>query len=400
MKAIWQRDWILFRRGLIPALILTLLLGLASSLAAYAVTNSAREHAAPVRVGLVDEEGGMISRMAVNLVSTQSFIASLVDFRQTKKTEAMDGLAAGRYQAVIILPDGYIDHIRYGTAGTGQIILSKAAAASAEVVASLARFGELLLAGGQYGVFAGEDLIQQKGLSPEFHQEFLDKSNDALFDQAFSIYDDGILREMAPYSGTGLTADAYYAAAWIGFFLLLCGLFFPALYTADTRKSMLIRLYSLSVTPAGYLSGKLLFPFLFRLPLIAAILAILSRSFSLRFTPGALLCALLGILTASLLTSFASVALGQKKGWQGLLMGIASVCLFLCGGLIPRSMLPDWVAQIGRFTPTGAVLGAFKPLFGGPADIPAILAGLLLTALAAFAAFRHITALPQKGEDS
>nr|MBQ6242326.1 ABC transporter permease [Lachnospiraceae bacterium] len=400
MKAMWRRDWILFRRGLIPALILTLLLGLASSLAAYAVTNSAKESAAPVEVALVDEEGGVLSRMAVNVVSSQSFIASLVDFQQTKREEALDGLNKGRYEAVIILPEGYIDQIRYGWPGTGQIILSKAAAASADVVASLAKFGELLLAGGQYGIFAGEELIQEKGLSEEFHQYFLDKSNDELFDQAFSIYDDGILRETAPYSGTGLTTDAYYAAAWISFFLLLCGLFFPALYTKDTRKSVLTRLYSLSVTPGGYLSGKLLFPFLFRLPLTAAILAVLSRHFSLRFTPGALLWALLGVVMASALISFASVALGQKKGWQGLLMGIAAVCLFLCGGLIPRSMLPAWVTQIGRFTPLGAVLSAFKPLFGGKADVPSILAGLLLTAAAGFLAWRHLTLMPQKGDES
>ena len=400
MKAMWRRDWILFRRGLIPALILTLLLGLASSLAAYAVTFSAEESAAPVRVGLVDEEGGMISRMAVNVVSSQSFIASLVDFQQTKKADALNGLQEGRYEAVIILPEGYIDHIRYGTAGTGQIILSKAAAASAEVVASLARFGELLLAAGQYGVFAGEQIIWDKGLSEEFHREFLDKSNDALFDQAFSIYDDGILRETAPYSGSGLATGAYYAAAWISFFLLLCGLFFPALYTKDTRKTMLTRLYSLSVTPGGYLSGKLLFPFLFRLPLMIVILAVLSRSFKLALTPAAVLWGLLAVVMASVLTSFASVALGQKKGWQGLLMGIASVCLFLCGGLIPRSMLPDWVAQIGRFTPLGAVFSGLKPVFGGKADPLSVLAGLLLTAAAGYAAWHHITVMPQKGEGS
>ena len=113
-----------------------------------------------------------------------------------------------------------------------------------------------------------------------------------------------------------------------------------------------------------------------------------------------LIWGLLAVVTASLLTSFASVALGQKKGWQGLLMGIVSVCLFLCGGLIPRSMLPAWVTETGRFTPLGAVLGGLKPLFGGQADVPAVLAGLLLTAAAGYAARRHITAMPQKGEES
>ena len=257
MKALLNRDWVLFRRGLIPALILSLLLGLASGLAAYAVIQSAKENAAPVKVAVVDEEGGLLSRMAVNLVSTQSFIASLMDMQQTKRAEALNGLSRGKSGAVIILPKGYTDHVRFGTPGTGQILLSRAAAASADVVASLARFGELLLAAGQYGVFAGEKLMQEKGVSPEFYQYFLDKSNDQLFDQAFSIYDYGMSRETAPYSGSGVSTEAYYAAAWISFFLLLSGLFFASLYTTDVKKSLLTRLYSLSLRPGHFLAGKL-----------------------------------------------------------------------------------------------------------------------------------------------
>ena len=400
MKSILRRDWILFRRGLIPALLLTLLLCLASGLAAYTVMQSAQESAAPVKVAVVDEEGGLLSRMAVNLVSAQSFIASLTDMQQTKRAEALSGLQSGRYGAVIILPKGYTDQIRYGTPGTGQIILSRAAAASGDVVASLARFGELLLAAGQYGVFAGEKIMQEKGTSAEFYQYFLDKSNDQLFDQAFSIYDNGMTREVAPYSGSGVSTGAYYAAAWISFFLLLSGLFFPALYTEDVKKPIIARLFSLSVTPGDFLSGKLLYPLLFRLPLLAGILILLHQYLPLSPSLPALLLLLLGLLMAGVLISCASVALGQKKGWQGLLIGLTAIGLFLCGGLIPRSMLPAWVTEIGRFTPFGAILSCLKPLWGGSLDWLSILAGMICTALVAWLALRYTRELPGKGDDA
>lgn len=399
MKALLKRDWILFRRGLIPALILTLLLGLASGLAAYAVIQSAQENAAPVKVAVVDEEGGLLSRMAVNLVSTQSFIASLMDMQQTKRAEALNGLGSGKYGAVIILPKGYTDQIRFGSPGTGQILLSRAAAASADVVASLARFGELLLAAGQYGVFAGEKLMQEKGVSPEFYQYFLDKSNDQLFDQAFSIYDYGMSRETAPYSGSGVSTEAYYAAAWISFFLLLSGLFFASLYTTDVKKSLLTRLYSLSLTPGQFLCGKLLYPFLFRLPVLAGLLLLLQKYLPLKITLPALLSACLALLMSVCLISCAGVALSRRKGWQGLLMGLVSIGLFLCGGLIPRSMLPGWLTEIGRFTPFGAVLSGLKPLWGGALDWLSLLAGLLVTVLVLQAALRHLKTMPQKGEE-
>lgn len=394
-----RRDWILFRRGVAAALILALFLGLASGLAAYTVMHSAGEGSAPIQVAVVDEEGGIISRMAVNLVSTQGFIASLMDMKQTKRSSAMAGLEEGRYQAVIILPAGYIDQVRFGNPGEGQIILSRAAASAADVAASLARFGELLLAAGQYGVFAGEKILVERGLSPEFHQSFLDRSNDQLFDQAFSLYEEGILRETAPYNGTGVSTQAYYAGAWLSFFLLLCGLFFSALYTEDVRKSMLTRLYSLSVTPSDFLRGKILYPLLFRLPILILLLAGLGLVFPLHLSFLSVLTALFALLIASAGISCASVALGGKKGWQGLLIGLCSVSLFLCGGLIPRSMLPGWVTQIGRFTPLGSVLSGLKPLWGGQADWLSLGTGLGLTLLLFALALRHLSQIPQKGED-
>ena len=400
MKAMLRRDRILFRRGLIPALVLTALLALAMALAGFSVFRSADEKTKPVQVAVVDEEGGLLSRFCINLVSSQSYIASLMDVTQLNKKQAVSGLDQGRFAAVIILPNGYTDQIMTGKKAKGQIVLSEAAAASSQMIASVASFGELLLAAGQNGIFAGEELIWDKGLPESVHTEFLDRSNDELLDVALNLYDEGVKAELLPYDGTSLTTAAYYAVTWLSLFLLLCGLFFPRLYTADAQGPLVTRLFSCGIGPKAFLSGKLLWPFVFRLPLTVLLLFGLSRFLPLTLNIGSVVSALFGVILATAMVSLGACALSSRKGWAGLLMGVAALGLFFCGGLVPRSMLPRAVAQIGRFTPSGAVLSCLKPIFGGQADWPSLLAGTLFALLLYLLAVRHLNALPRKGEEN
>lgn len=400
MKPMLRRDLILFKRGLIPALVLTVLLAAALALAGFSVMRGASESAAPVQVAVVDEEGGLVSRFCINLVSSQSYIASLLDIDRVSRRKALNGLEDGTYAAVILLPEGYTDDIMYGQKGEGEIYLSKAAAASAEIVASVADFGERLLAAGQYGVFAGEEVVRAAGLPAEIHNDFLDRSNLELLNTAVGLYDTGTDDVKTAYNGTGLSVEGYYAVTWLGLFLLVGGLFFTALYTADNSRSLLTRLFCEGIQPAEYLAGKILYPLLFRLPLFALLLFGLSRFLPVTLTPASLGAALGGILLASALISCSAVALASRKGWAGLLLGIAAVGLFLCGGLIPRSFLPAWLSRFGDLTPSGAVSAFLRPLFGGRMPLPSLLAALIYAGLVLFFALHHLKAMPGKGEDA
>lgn len=403
MKPMLQRDLVLMKRGLIPALLLTGLLAAALALAGFSVLKGASEGSAPVQVAVVDEEGGLVSRFCINLVSSQSYVASLMDIDRVSRRRALAGMEDGTYAAVIILPEGYTDNIMYGHEGEGEILLSKGAAASAEIVASVADLGERLLAAGQYGVFAGEEVVWAAGLPSDVHNRFLDQSNLELLDKAVGLYDTGTQDTVLPYNGTGLSVEGYYAVTWLGLFLLVSGLFFTGLYTADNSRSLLTRLFSTGIRPADYLAGKVLYPLLFRLPLFVLLLFGLSRLVPLSLSAGTVLAALFGVLLSACLISFSAVALASRKGWAGLLIGIAAIGLFLCGGIVPRSFLPAWLTALGDYTPVGAVCSCLKPLFGSSLKSlawPSVLAGVFFAGLALFFALRHLKAMPGKGEEA
>ena len=169
-----RRDGRLFRRGVIPALVLSLLLAAVIAAASFAVLQGASAGAARAEVLLVDQEDSLYSRIAISTVEAQSYIDSLLHIESADdEDEAIARLNAGECAAVIILPEGYLNDIMVGNAAKGRIILSDAAAASADIVASVALFGERLLAAGQYGVFAGQKLIWDHGLSADFEKNFL-----------------------------------------------------------------------------------------------------------------------------------------------------------------------------------------------------------------------------------
>ncbi len=397
MKSMLRRDLILMKRGAIPALILTVLLLAFCTAAAFSVLKSAEEHAASVKTALVDKEDSLISRMALNLVEQQSFIRELMSFESVSEDDAVRGIREGLYAAAIILPEDFPSAIRAGRPAEGRIILSDAAAASAEIVSSAARFGELLLAAGQNGVFAGEDLILEHDLDQKLHSSFLAKSNAALLNEALTVYGNRFTVEVLPYAGTGLGTAAYCAACWSVLVLLLCGLFFSGLYTADCSRPLLSRLYASGITPRDFLAGKILWPFLFRLILFTAVFCGLNRLLPLSAAPGAWPSAAGAILLASVFTAGLFIALPDKASGAAVLLALSSAGLLLTGGLIPRSMLPDTLLSFGRFTPSGALLAMLSPLFGGASDLWSVLAGMLYAGAALALALRRLTRLPLKG---
>ena len=376
-----RRDGILFRRGVIPALVLSVLLAAAAAGAGFSVQKSAGEGAPRAELVVVDQENSLYSRIAISTVEAQSYIQSILSVDTERSEEkALARLEAGECAAVIILPEGYVNDISVGREGRGRIFLSEAAVASADIVASVALFGERLLAAGQFGVFTGQELIWRLGLDSEFEKAYLLKSNGGLIDAALSLYDEAFRVEILPYDGTSLSLTAYYASAWLVLFFLLCGLFFMGLYLTDNKPAMLTRLYALGIRPSGFFLGKWLWPFLFRALLAAGILFALSRFMPLTLSPYSLLLFLLGLAFVSHFVSAVSVLAADRSAGFGIVTALAAAGLFLMGGLVPRSMLSRTLVGIGRFTPSGMAASFFAPLFGGKADWLCLALAALLTA--------------------
>ena len=354
-----KRDLHLFIRGLVPAVLLTLLLIVACALAGISAYKGSDRSSAPVKVALVDKEDSVLSRISITMVTGQDYVSSLMNLEVVDEPSAMKGLSSGKFSAAVILPDNYMECIMQGKNCAGKIYISDAVKSEGEVIRAIADFGERLLTAGQYGVFAGEQIAYNSGA--ETYNSFIENSNTGLINFVIDAYNSVFTFEVLNYSDTGVSLEYYYAACWLTLLFFVCGLFFPDLYTADCRGSIYARLRTARIGSMDFLAGKLLYPALFRL-LISMPLLIITGVKALPYL-------IIAAVSVSIITGCISVAMSRRGGWTVMILGLSSAFLFMAGGMIPRTMLPEILPKISSFTPFGAIQSMFICALGGNFEI-------------------------------
>ncbi len=356
----FRRDLKRFLRCLIPSLLLlcgSLLLGAGAVRLLVREGNLYR----PVKIAVVDEEDSVTSRILVRSVQNLDAFSSVLEAETMTEEEADAAFAKGDAAAVVILPDHFVDDVLSGRKGGGVIRLSSALTAQSQIVEAVARFGETLLAAGQYGVFSGETLIQEKDLGSSVHYTYLDLVNESLLDEAMNQSSVYFRTEIEDSGWDGLDLTKHYILCWFVLILFLSAVSFIPLYRGDASSSLVRRMASLGVGLKDFLCWKLVFTTGWRLLLIfggmsALCFAGLGLSFGGR--------TVLGCIFLALYLAAAGACLSMCFG-----SGVAAVCflagggLIFCGGIIPRPLLPRWLMKIGDLTPFGAARGLLLPTF-------------------------------------
>ena len=366
-----KRDLRLFVRCLIPAAVLTAVFAVVCAAAAFSGISAAGREFSPVKTAVVDGDNSTLSRIVLRTVAGTDYISELLDITLCDQEKAMAGLENGEYAAVIQLPEGTVDGILYGLDTKGTIYLSPEAASHADVVAKTAAFGEVMLAAGQYGIFSGEQLIEESDLDGEFRHMFLNTYNMYLLEEAFQANSAYFDIQITDYAGTKVDTAAYYVVCWITLLLMLVPMLFSGLYAGDLNRPMLCRLRGFGVSDGAFLLGKYLLPFGFLAVLGAAVLWAVKGLIPLELSLGAAALGVLGAALAAILGG--SIMMGSKNGGP-VVVGVCIGGLLLCGGLIPRQLLPKAMLDIGALTPFGAVQNLLLPVFGGEVSWPALAA--------------------------
>ncbi len=384
--AMLRRDGRLFLRCLASGIVLFLLLGTGCVLAAGAVIHRSASVYTPVRVAVIDHEDSVFSRILIGFAAGTEEVSRLLSCEIMEESDAMDALLRGDAAAVVELPSGFLSDMTSGTRGEGVIILSDGAKRHGEVVRSIAKFGEELLLAGQAGVFAGEELLRASG-DPSVVDEFLDRSNAALLNEAMGASERYFRMEILDYHDTGMSSSAYFGMCWLTLLLFLVSLLFIPLFTRDTKPTVLRRLCAEGVRKVRFMGWKLVFPALFRLLLAFGVLFFLGRWLDVGLTPLGIAGMTAAVCFVTLFGTAASFAMGDGVT-MNVLFGFGG--LFLCGGLVPRQVLPHWVTALGDLTPFGTALELMKPAFGGEASPVSLLFAIGYGVLAAWLMGRRL----------
>ena len=400
MKSMLSRDLRLFGRGVIPALVLTLVLSLGCGLAAFAISRSEETGEEPVRFALVDQEDSLLSRIAIHVVMELPGIQVSLAIDKTDEQTAREGIAQGIYVGAMILPDGFTDQVLHLQEFSVVLLLSEKAAQASDLVSEIAHLGQTLITTGQYAILAGENQMIRADVPADVYQTMNDRMNDVLLDHATSLETVSFEIETVAYAGTGLSAVSWYALCWLTLLLLFTGLFFGSLYTADLRRPILLRLYASGIRPAVFSAGKVLWPFLFRALILIGAMMLIASFMPLSISFLSVLSAVLGVLFISLLTASLAILLSKNGAWIFVLLSLGAAGLLLTGGLIPRSMLPEFLTVIGDLTPSGAASALLLPLFGGRPGVLPLISAAVYAVLLPLLALRRLRMIPAGGVSS
>ncbi|MBQ8552179.1 MAG: ABC transporter permease [Clostridia bacterium] len=358
----FKRDLKLFLKCLVSAAVLLLMLAAIFIGAAGALIAASEPSDELLRVAVVDNEDSVLSRILINTITNTDYLSQLITAVKTDEESAMRALENGNCAAVFILPEGFIDDIYRGVETHGRVYLSSGLSAQSQIVESAVRFGERLLASGQLGVFSGERILRERGITGEEYSSYVTKANTRLLAEALAANDRYFILETLSYDGTGMTSESYYLLCWLLMLLFMLSLFFVPLFRQDCTQSMLARLRSCGVGGLRFMGGKLTLMLMLRVLIILAAVTALSFGFNqtlntVMLIPSSLLCAAyITLLCACLVMCFG----------DGITVTVIISIggMFLCGGLVPRQLLPDTLLMFGEFTPLGAAKALLSPIFG------------------------------------
>ncbi|MBR3703927.1 MAG: ABC transporter permease [Oscillospiraceae bacterium] len=369
-----KRDLYLFVRCLLAASVLTAVFAAVSIGAAIAGMRGAEKVYTPVKAAVVDGEDSVLSRILIRAVAGTDHIANLLEIERCDADKAYNGLALGEFAAVIELPENFVHDILTGAQKRGRITLSSAAAVHGDIVESVAAYGELLLAAGQYAIFCGETVMDRYESDAQFREQFLAETNALLLTEAMASNSRYFVLSVTDYADTGMSLAAHYAASWLAALLMLGTVMFERLYTADRSRSMLLRLHTVGVSDGAFILWKFLLPFGFLVAVLLLALFALGRWIEVEWGILAAVCALLG--AACVAATGAALGMCLDRGAPAFMVSTL-VGLFLCGGLVPRRMLGQWLLLAGDLTPLGISRGLLAPIFGGELMPVTVIAALV-----------------------
>lgn len=336
------------------AAVLVVLMGTAALLAGKMLYGGSAAERIPVGVVLPGEDA--LAKQAMRMISSLESVKSLCDFVYMEEEEAKEQLDKGELLAVLQMPDGFIQDIMSGVNTPVTVILPQGAGVESRIFKELTDAGAQILGAGQAGIYSGDQLLSDYGLTDKI----------AMFETEMNrIYLSYHLPRMDYFQRITVSAakdvpvSVFYG---ISAFVLMLQLSLIPISGLLKREPGVMRqkLDLMGIGPfirsgsrilaVSVLLGAIVIP--------AAGAAVLAGVFSMKihtiFT-GVLVC-----LGAASFGVCLFLAAGSRAGGIFLLFIMTAVLHFLSGGVLPEVFLPAVIRKAAPFLPPHILMEGVK----------------------------------------
>ena len=382
---------VVLKKAVVPAVILLAAIGMIAFYASEKTVSDGREP--KVRIGYAADDD-MITRLAVSYVESMESVKSLCSLEKTTLDDGKRKLEEGGLSALIVLPENVVGEILSGSNTPAVLYLppnTGEGVTGSRIFEELANAAVGMLQTAQAQIYAAADL-SDGSYSSEQIQSVYDDIN------RFNLSQVGNREELFKRKLLSATENNSYAVYYAGAFMALCMLMAGVLFGDFCKRSRLqqrmikrragvpyaVQLLSRVMAMIPLLLIILILPLL--LPALPAVNKFLSYAFSDENA-----AQLLAVIFACLLFTAVYVQLIYQlvKEAHGALVQFGMSAVFkgyMSGCFIPSALLPEAIANVGKYLPASYMRMGFTMLFTGNMErFPEIIAGLLLWSILCFA---------------
>ena len=368
------------------AAVLVILMGAAALLAGKLLYGGQAVGRIPVGVVLPEED--TLAKQAVNMIRSLESVKSLCDLTYMDEEEAKQGLREGRLYAVLQVPDGFVQDIMTGVNTPVTVIFPENAGVESRIFQELTDAGAGILGASQAGIYSGDQLLKQYGLTEKI--PLFEREMNGIY-LSYSLPRMDYFGKITVNGAGDVTVPVFYGISGFVLVLLLSAIPVSDLLKRDSpvmrQKLSLIGIGPFTAAGSRILGLSLLLGILTALAALAAQAAgVLSFSLPGVFA-GILVC-----LGAAFTAACLFLTAGSRMGGILLLFVMVTVLHFLSGGFLPQVFLPEQIREAAPFLPSHILMEGVKMAvtqswnFETAGKLAALIAGGWLIAAAAEAA--------------
>ena len=319
---------------------------------------------------------------AISVIENQDSIARLCTIQKYDYKKGISLLKRGQLHAFIVMPDNIIDDIIYGENTPIEVITMGDSGLESFLFTEICSSAAITLSSAQACIYSVTDFCRAHGYRSNV-REVLDDLNMITIRYAFSR---GPYFNQQEVSATNqLTTLQYYIVSAFVLFLFLFAIPFAKTY-AETSHGFSKKLNTVGIRPALQLMTDIVSLALTFFLFIGAMILLLNiissvTGFAFRFKAINYIGLFFLLLSMSGFFIFLFRICQTSMGGVNLLFLSSVILIFLSGGFVPLSFLPDSIKSFSTFLPTTLWLEEAGNLFWGQTTLDTNLKFILLSIL-------------------
>ncbi|MBQ7958608.1 MAG: ABC transporter permease [Oscillospiraceae bacterium] len=330
---------------------------------------NAREYT-KLKIAVVNNDTSDSSALAVKLLTNSvKSLNAVLSMSVMEEDIAFDEIKNGNLNGILIIPDGAIEGYLYGNDIPMTLYISDTSPYEHIMLKQIGETGRRMLSSGRSGTYTVQRIMYEKG-NKDKYDEISDRINTILLSKTLGAYSDITIWKNVNLSGAIVPLIPHHILCFFAFFMLCSVSLWSKFILNDISPSVLQRMFCSKINPFEVIISKVIYIFLFNI--IVTILFFLSSKFFSDYDIHInLLCITVTSLFLSTLSVFMFIVIGKNSSF--IISSVSMIGIILSGGIIPVSLIPSTLANIGVFSPNRLIYVVLSTIYTNENNISYII---------------------------